>query len=245
MKNTFTLVSVILLSACTVFNAIAQSSGVRFESVNEPGVEKNGQTINVSATEYQVGLYFIMKNVSGSTQDYKWERVRESLSNPDASDELCDNWQCYTPSMIGDNWILNTTFPLEADAQTVFEPKLSFPESTGGNATFSYYVLNAAGERLDSIIINFTSTASLKNEADLSSARVYPNPSNGQVSIKDAPVGSTLEITDMVGKVVLKTKLSGTNQSVDLSTNPDGVYFYTIKTADSAQSITKRLVLRK
>lgn len=224
---------------------IAQNSGVRFEAVNEPGVEKNGQTIYASGTSEQVGLYMIMKNISGDTQQYKWERIRENLSNPNASDELCDNWQCYTPSIQGDNWVLGNFITLYADEQTAFEPKLSFPESTGGNATFKYYVLDSNNERIDSLTIVFTSTLSLSHNMAPVDVKVYPNPSNGQINIKDASAGSTLEITDMVGKVIMKTKLTGTNQSIDLSSNPDGVYFYTIKPADGGKAITKKLVLRR
>jgi hypothetical protein len=45
--------------------------------------------------------------------------------------------------------------------------------------------------------------------------------------------------------VVFKAKLNGTTQNFDLSKNPDGIYFYTIRAADGQSVITKRIVLRK
>ncbi len=244
MKKLYYL-SLSMLSLGYATLSVAQSSGVRFEAVNEPGVEKNGQTIYANGTAEQVGLYLIMKNVSGQTQEYKWERVRESLSNPNASDELCDNWQCYTPSIAGDDWVLGNFISLNANQQTAFEPKLTFPEGSGGNATFHYYVLNSNDQRIDSLTIVFSSTLSVPNNmSSVHDVKVFPNPSSGLITVKDAPVGSTVEITDMVGKMVYRTKINGANQTLDLSANPDGVYFYTVKPADGGKSITKKLVLR-
>jgi len=223
----------------------AQESGVRFELLSEPGVAQNGNTITESSTASNVVVNMKLINVSGAAMDLKWERVVLNMSNPSYTDQLCDNFYCYPTSDAGAFWLLGNTVNLAADAVTDFKPELVTGSHGGGSARMMYYVRNAANERIDSVEVIFTSTASIKNEADLSSSKVYPNPSNGQISIKDAPVNADLEITDMVGKVIFRTKLTGTNQSFDLSSNPDGVYFYTIKSADGSKSITKRLVLRK
>jgi len=237
-----------LLSAIIGLSAFAphaQESGVRFELLSEPGVAQNGNTITESSTSSNVVVNMKLMNVSGEVMQLKWERVVLNMSNPSFTDQLCDNDYCYPTSDAGAFWLLGNTVTMAADAVTDFKPELVTGNHGGGSARMMYYVRNAANERIDSVEVVFTSTASLKNEADLSSAKVYPNPSSGQISIKDAPVGSEIEITDMIGKVILKTKLTGANQSIDLSSNPDGVYFYTIKSGDGAKSITKRLVLRK
>ena len=236
---------IMLFAGVLSLNIFAQNSGVRFETIGEPGVEKNGQTIYANGTSEIIGLYMIMKNVSGDAQQYKWERIRVNISASNATDELCDNWQCYTPSIAGDNWVLGTYFSLNANQQTVFEPKLSLPEGSGGNATFKYYVLNGSDQRIDSVTVVFTSTLSLQSNTTSKETKIYPNPSNGHVTIKDFSVGSELEIVDMVGKVVLKTALNGVAQNIDLSSNPDGVYFYTIKPSDGGKTITKKLILRR
>jgi len=244
MKNYTKFVSVIFASL--VLTAVsAQVSGVRFELVSMPGVEQNGVTLYAVDGSENVVLYLTVKNVSGSTQDYKWERVRLNSTNPDASDQLCDNWQCYTPSNSGDNWVLGNPITFLNEASSVFEPKIMFPESTNGTATYRYYVRNGNDERIDSITVTFTSVLSIQDEAFVTDSRVYPNPSNGLITVKDAPAGSDIEITDMVGKVVFRSKLNGTIQSFDLSKNPEGVYFYTIRSADGLNAMTKRFVIRK
>jgi hypothetical protein len=235
-----------LFATLLITSAVAQVSGVRFELVNTPGVEQNGQTFYATEGTEQIGLYFTLKNVSGSAQEYKWERVRINLSNPAAEDQLCDNWQCYTLHFLGDNWILGNPVSLADDASTIFEPKIMFPEGTSGTATYRYYVRDANNERIDSITVVFTSTLSIQQDKiSVSDSKVYPNPSTGIITVKDAPAGSDIEVTDMVGKVVFKAKLNGTTQNFDLSKNPDGIYFYTIRAADGQSVITKRIVLRK
>jgi hypothetical protein len=223
----------------------AQSSGVRFELVSEPGIAQNGNTIYTSSTSANVAVNMFLKNISGSNLQLKWERVVLQKSNENFSDQLCDNWYCYPTSDYGAYWLLDNTVNLAAGATTDFKPELLTGQHGGGSARIKYYVRNAQNERIDSVEVVFTSTASVKNELDISIAKIYPNPSSGQIFVKDAPVGSELEISDIVGKVVLKTRVSGVNQSIDLSANPDGVYFYTIKSADGSKSITKRLILRR
>ena len=245
MKKAYNILSTLITIFATGLILNAQTSGIRFEMANEIGVAKNGETITISGTTEGVELFMNVVNISGAPIELKWERVRISVSSSSINDQLCDNWQCYDPSFAGDYWMLGGTINLATGGQTVFQPKMITPQGQGGNATFMYYVRNDQNERIDSITVVFTSTASIKNEIGVSNAKVYPNPSNGQINVKDAPAGSEIEVTDMVGKVVFKTKLSGTNQSFDLSKNPDGVYFYTIRSADGQSTITKRLVIRK
>lgn len=245
MKKAYNILSALFTIFATALILNAQTSGLRFEMASEPGVAKNGETITISGTSEGVVLYMNVVNTSGTALDLKWERVRISVSNASIADQLCDNWQCYDPSFAGDFWMLGGTINLPVGGQTVFEPKMITPQGQGGNATFMYYVRNDENERIDSITVVFTSTASIKNEIGVTNSKVYPNPSNGQITVKDAPAGSEIEVTDMVGKVVFKAKLNGATQSFDLSKNPDGVYFYTIRSADGQNTVTKRLVIRK
>jgi len=54
---------------------------------------------------------------------------------------------------------------------------------------------------------------------------IYPNPSNGQVSIKGI-VADELTITNLNGQVILTKNVSGQTQtSLDLSSLNAGVYF--------------------
>jgi hypothetical protein len=245
MKQTYFnfLLATALLTLSTLLSA--QSSGLRFEMASEPGIAKNGQTITLSLTSEGVELFMNLVNISDDDMDVQWERVRISRSNTSITDQLCDNLLCHDLANAGDFWLMPGVFNLPAGGQTLFQPKMITPTGTGGNATMTYYVRNMDNDRIDSITVVFTSTASIKNESGVTNSKVYPNPSTGVITVKDVPAGAEIEVTDMVGKLVFKSKLSGATQHFDLSKNPDGVYFYTIRAADGQSVITKRLVLRK
>jgi hypothetical protein len=229
----------------TAFQFFAQDSGVRFELVSEPGIEQNGETITVSETSNNIIVNMKVINVSGADIQVKWERVVLSTTNPNTNDQLCDDDLCYPTGSLGPNWLLNNPITIAAGDSSDFKPEVIYPVNSGGTAEFMYYIRNAANDRIDSVKVVFTSTASISNEPTVSAAKVYPNPSTGQINVKNAPTGSIIEITDMLGKVVLKRTLTGATQSFSLSNQPDGVYFYTIRSSDGTASSTKRLVLRR
>lgn len=231
--------------ALFTFSIFAQESGLRIELASEPGVAKNGEIIYASGTQSNIVVNMYIKNISGADMDVKWERIILSSSNENANDQLCDDEQCYPTGILGPNWLLNLPVTIAADGQSDFKPELILPSGQSGTAEFMYYIRNTNDVRIDSVKIIFTSTASILNEPTVSGAKVYPNPSTGLIYVKNAPLNSTIEVTDMLGKVILKKSLNTTIQSFNLSSQPDGVYFYTIKSADGVSTSTKRLVLRK
>lgn len=244
MKTIYiTLISIIL--GFSMSGLIAQDSGVRLELLSEPGVAQNGTTITASSTSSNVVVNMILRNVSGAAIDLRWERVIIDKSNELFSDQFCDNWYCYPTGDAGDFWLLENTVTLEADAITDFKPELLTGSNGGGSARIMYYVRNDQNQRIDSVEVVFTSTASLSPEGDISAAHVFPNPSNGEILIKDAPLGSEIEVIDMLGKVVMRKKLTSPHQFIDLSANPDGFYFYTIKSSDGLKSVSKKLVISR
>jgi len=248
MKTILQLFKTFAVFAPFTFSTFAQNSGLRIELATEPGVAKNGETIYASSSQSNIVVNMYVKNISEADMQVKWERVILSSSNENANDQLCDDEQCYPTGMLGPNWILNLPVTIVANGQSDFKPELILPAGQSGTAEFMYYMNienNGVNERIDSVKVVFTSTASTFNEPTVSGAKVYPNPSTGQINVKNAPAGSTIEITDMLGKVVLKKALSTSVQSFNLSNQPDGVYFYTIKSADGVSSSTKRIVLRR
>jgi hypothetical protein len=70
---------------------------------------------------------------------------------------------------------------------------------------------------------------------------VYPNPSSGMFTLNLATAGSTVEVYDVLGKVISSVKYSnaGTVQ-LDLSAQPAGVYFVCVNGSN-----TKRIMIQK
>jgi hypothetical protein len=235
-----------------LFNFWAQNSGIRIEKVTESGVAINGQTIDVTGATNTVYTSLNVVNLTNDTADYYWERVYCGAPTNFLAEQLCDlNW-CFELPVSNAQWISDSPATLAPQANSLFEPKVVFRASPCDSALLCYYVLDAAQNRIDSIKINFyylnpdicPELVSLNSNL-LENIEIYPNPSNGQIHVKNAPDGSTIEITDMLGKVVLAKNLNSSVESINLSNQPDGVYFYTIKSADGVSSSTKRIVLRR
>jgi len=77
-----------------------------------------------------------------------------------------------------------------------------------------------------------------------SAFNVYPNPSEGLLNVKFAqaiPFGQ-MEVLDMMGRSVLKQRISGSQTSINLSTNPSGIYLLMVE-VDGSRS-NQRVVLR-
>src|SRR5690606_26053557 len=62
---------------------------------------------------------------------------------------------------------------------------------------------------------------------------VYPNPSNGMVNFKVTSANvASIEIIDMVGKVIATQQVVSELTTFDLSKLYDGTYFYRVKDAN-------------
>lgn len=98
---------------------------------------------------------------------------------------------------------------------------------------------NKQGVNVDNFLINGV----LANESfELNDIAVYPNPSNGLVTISYGTLEPTLiEVYDVSGKLILtKDNLSTTQTNIDLSTVSQGIYF--IKISSDNQNIVKRII---
>lgn len=102
------------------------------------------------------------------------------------------------------------------------------------------FINNATGE-----VINATKQQLILsiNDNNLSlESVVYPNPSNGVINIRNAQ-NTNIEITNILGDVV--TSFNNTNPliSVNLSDQPQGMYF--VKISDGNKSTTKKILITK
>ena len=98
----------------------------------------------------------------------------------------------------------------------------------GGNYTVTVDDGNCA---LDS---TFTVGSSVGFQENTIVFNLYPNPTNGEVSIDftDVMSGSILNITDASGKLVYTTSVSESTIKIDLSTYENGVYLLNLSTQE-------------
>ncbi len=102
--------------------------------------------------------------------------------------------------------------------------------AVGGD--FIYYTNNA-----DTLIIPM-----LIEEQQLNLFTIYPNPTNGKFTVNMASYTSysQIQITDIKGNIISTGSATQNSWSIDITTQPSGIYFITIKTDDSIQ--TKKII---
>jgi hypothetical protein len=76
------------------------------------------------------------------------------------------------------------------------------------------------------------------NALDLSPLKCYPNPSTGKITIEtsDKTNNRSLSVLDLTGQQILKSQISQTNITLDISTLPDGLYFVKVVGKNGVQS---------
>lgn len=121
------------------------------------------------------------------------------------------------------------------------------PNRDGSKVMFASNWANSfTGTHAPSYIVQAPSTLSVEDNAiSTSDIKVYPNPSrDGLVNIKlnGNIVVKTIEVHDMLGRVIKSEPMDSNEKNLNLSSLPTGVYLLTFQTEKSG-SITKRIVL--
>jgi len=70
--------------------------------------------------------------------------------------------------------------------------------------------------------------------------RIYPNPANNSLFVEGALEGATIEMTNILGEQIYKSKIEGVKHKIDLSQQSNGVYFVIYKTSQGTQ--TKKII---
>jgi hypothetical protein len=219
-----------LLTFDVVANCAADLNGnYRFNAVvTEDGV--TGTTTDYDqANYYSGGSYGVMGGY-------------ESLANPVPAAQMTYNnvaryllagWDGTAgsvPTTVTSGTILSKTYSLTLDAAWD-ETKINMIGLFINNSTGE--VVNAAKELL---VLNI-------NEQNLSlEPVVYPNPSTGIFNIRNAQ-NTIVEITNVLGDIVTKFNSTDSLISVNLSNQPQGIYF--VKISDGNKSTTKKVLITK
>ena len=98
---------------------------------------------------------------------------------------------------------------------------------------------NSVGFFIDNIVIERLSGTGIHNLSTAQTLNVYPNPTNGHITIGGMPEGGRAELYDTTGRLV---KVS-TSPRINLSACPAGVYLLRIISTDGVA--TQRVIIRK
>jgi hypothetical protein len=118
-------------------------------------------------------------------------------------------------------------------------PTLYFNTSTLTNITTS-----GPAYKDDIFIAKILASPTGINEEELSNSFIiYPNPSIGIFSIKSSENISAIEIVNLVGEKIYQSAINSTKSEIDLSKQPNGIYFLQLKTEQGVA--TKKLIINK
>jgi hypothetical protein len=97
----------------------------------------------------------------------------------------------------------------------------------------------------NSVYINPNSTTGIKTLAILDENKfwVYPNPSNGTFTIATKESEYLLIITNILGENIYQSEIKNPQSAIDLSKQPNGVYFLNIKTGK--ELYIKKIIMNK
>jgi hypothetical protein len=94
-------------------------------------------------------------------------------------------------------------------------------------------------------VASFSENCSVGINSNLLTAEVaiYPNPNNGAFTVfSSEALNAQLTCSNVLGQIVYTSKITSEKMSVDLSNQPKGIYFYTVKSGKNVLATGKVVV---
>ena len=111
--------------------------------------------------------------------------------------------------------------------------------------TTNYTVTATSGacKNATTLTVTVNACVGIAEVSNLSSIQIFPNPSTGLITVQLSQIndGTSLHITDMLGKEVYTTVLNNDRSSMDISTLQKGMYVLTI-TSGQAKHMQKLII---
>jgi hypothetical protein len=97
--------------------------------------------------------------------------------------------------------------------------------------------------KIDDIIITATNTVGIEETIYTNTVNIYPNPSNGLITIEAADAVNEIMVYNTLGSLVFHSKPSTLINSIDLSGFGKGIYFMNVRYDDNSY-YTGKVVVR-
>jgi PKD repeat protein len=253
---------------CTqeIINFYDQSSGgaISWEWTFEGGTPGSSTNQNPVVAYFSPGTFDVTLTISDGveTSTLVMENYMTVIADPQIPGaptgevEICTNWSEPTQySTSGANNAESYIWEiLPAEAGTISGNDLiatvSWELNWEGTATIKVKGYNeSCGEGLFSTSLDVVCSicTGINEHADLADIQIYPNPSNGRITVSfDSNVGMTeISVMNMLNKLVFSDKTettTGKNLNIDLSNFSKGVYFIKLKT--DRQEVTRKIVIQ-
>ena len=238
MKKIYTILSIFFIT-----NLVLAQASVEIIAEDD-GINYAGQTVEITGNTFEVNKMFTLKN-TGTTNTFYFSRTVTSRSGSTVSVQLCDEMICYNtdgfPGGEPNVYWIGPVKTYQPGNESIFKPQIS--TSQDGSAEVVYYILDENQDKLDSLTVVFTSTASIKDYAK-STFKIFPNPMQDVVTINGDAIknGGTVVFTDALGKEVKRKVLNSGTSSVNVAELRRGVYFVNVYNKQGDKSAVQRVI---
>lgn len=208
---------------------------------DSPGMNYNGQTLNIDNDMNSLYVPMHCVNVSGSSVDILFRRVILN-STATFSDQFCDNNFCFPCT--GNDWTAPQSILVASGDSTIMKPQFYF--STSGQASLRYYIIdNSSSSIIDSVDVTINSTVGF-DENQQNNIIEYPNPVKDILNVEifnSESVDMSIKLYRITGEEVFTSSLIKGVNKLNLESLSNGVFFYTIFSEKNIIK-TKKLIIR-
>lgn len=135
----------------------------------------------------------------------------------------------------------NSAVPLDPDSMGLIESHIEPNFSDPGTYTYRYYVGTLNDYLMDSMDVEVSITPASVPEPSLT-VSVQPNPASENITITaDGFESADVQIVDVLGNVVLDTKISG-KTTLDVAEYRNGIYFVTVSAGEAR--VSRKVIVR-
>ena len=97
---------------------------------------------------------------------------------------------------------------------------------------------------VDNILVAATSPTAVNETSSSDGMEVYPNPTTGKANMQMSGLANVqMSIYNMYGECIYQQISTSSHQQIDLSSQPDGIYFITVKSENG--TTTQKLIIQK
>lgn len=233
----------LLLTVSMILTSVVVSQNVRISWEDDYSMPYNGEEVTISGGDATMYTSFYVVN-EGMDATFVWRRDLLSVTSQGFDDQLCDDQICYNTS--GNPWICPGPMLITQNDSSLFQPKL-LNNGYAGTAHIRYFVLDENENKLDSVDVVFSSTASISSHSKSLDVKVFPNPAQDYLMIagEDLTKGSNAVIVDALGKKIKEFELNNKNNKLDISSLKNGVYFVNVLNSEGVRNKQMKLIVQK
>lgn len=213
MKQLFTLICIL---STGMFSLQAQSFSVT----------PNPSAVTAPSNEEDVENHVTVTNNVPFAKTMRWTRTVIFMSDPSLQSQVCDNIQCYLPS------VSSKTFPLAGNESFQMIMHLLNPNEVVADAIIHLKVNNetAPADSL-TIVYTFSITSGIGSPLGDAGVTFFPNPASDFVQLTNADQVAALRLYTMEGRLAAY-RVATPDHRYDISALQPGTYVLGLENAE-------------